>query len=649
MNRRTHLEDLSNEILFEIFDYLHMLHIFTGFALLNKRISNILKSIPLHIVISFGNSRQQIDFLLSHLTFHEDQVISIKVLDKIRDQSSIIHLLFNRHNFINLKSCKFLSIHSITKLNNIIKQIANLNKLVILEIFQPDRSDLNENNNDELTRILLTNKSSSLRSLKLQYPNHYLNISNYTLINSHLISLHLRISGSSSTVSVHTVLQIFRLCYGIRYLSIVLQHEKRFENNINGSNHLSPINENDLPILSQLTSFNLLIGASCDIWSISSILHCMPNLKHFYFHLIVQTSSWPFTNQYLDGYVWQQIFENNLSYLSKFEFHMTVTKRIPKLDLDFVINSFNYFVEKYSNWHMIIDRWIYGSRLQDELIILRTKNYIKGKFTAKINIPCIHCRTFETRTTETRIDDHYSFYSDITRLILYIQNKKSNVTWFFPLFQNVTNLLVEMPIIKSTWWNSLFNIVNVRQTTNDNNAQENLTYISKFVYLTNITTLEFSSAFPVNRWKDIEFILKSCPNVIYLIINTSLLLFSKIINNLSLIPIFKQIKMIKSITKDIYFPSNFILKFVERFPSLVHIELQVFSFDICSFIIEGFLAKLEQLSYVKINYHQDTLLDDYFTREYIITKRGQVFPINNMNQQMINVKNNGQIIEIWLS
>ncbi|CAF4252702.1 unnamed protein product, partial [Rotaria sordida] len=254
----------------------------------------------------------------------------------------------------------------------------------------------------------------------------------------------------------------------IRYLCIALQHEKRFENNINGSNHLSPINENDLPILSQLTNFNLLIGASCDIWSISSILH-------------LQTSSWPFTNQYLDGYVWQQILENNLSYLPKFEFHMTITKRIPKLDLDFVINS-----------------WIYGSRLQDELIILRTKNYIKGKFTAKINISCIHCRTFETRTTEKTIDDHYSFYSDITQLILYIQNKKSNVTWSFPLFQNVTNLLVEMPIIKSSWWKNLFNIVNFRQTTNDNNAQENLTYLSKFVYLTNITPLEFPSAFHVN-------------------------------------------------------------------------------------------------------------------------------------------------------
>ncbi|CAF0756472.1 unnamed protein product [Rotaria sordida] len=137
-----------------------------------------------------------------------------------------------------------------------------------------------------------------------------------------------------------------RLDMLIRYLCIALQHEKRFENNINGSNHLSPINENDLPILSQLTNFNLLIGASCDIWSISSILHCMPNIKHFYFYLLVQTSSWPFTNQYLDGYVWQQILENNLSYLPKFEFHMTITKRIPKLDLDFVINSFNYFVKK---------------------------------------------------------------------------------------------------------------------------------------------------------------------------------------------------------------------------------------------------------------------------------------------------------------
>ncbi|CAF1519359.1 unnamed protein product, partial [Adineta steineri] len=76
---------------------------------------------------------------------------------------------------------------------------------------------------------------------------------------------------------------------------------------------------------------------------------------------------------------------------------------------------------------------------------------------------------------------------------------------------------------------------------------------------------------------------------------------------------------------------------------------QVFSFDICSFIIEVFLTQLEQLSYMKINYHQDTLLDDYFTREYIINKRRKVFPLKIINPQMMNVKNNGETIEIWLS
>jgi len=100
----------------------------------------------------------------------------------------------------------------------------------------------------------------------------------------------------------------------------------------------------------------------CDIWSISFILRCMPNLKHFYFYLIVQTLLWPFTNQYLDGYIWQQMLELHLPCLSKFEFNMTIKKRLPKLDLDFVIDSFKYFVNKYSKWDMIIDRWRCGPR-----------------------------------------------------------------------------------------------------------------------------------------------------------------------------------------------------------------------------------------------------------------------------------------------
>jgi hypothetical protein len=58
------------------------------------------------------------------------------------------------------------------------------------------------------------------------------------------------------------------------------------------------------------------------------------------------------------------MLELYLPCLSQFEFHMTTTKSLPMLDLDFIVNSFNYFVNKYSNWDMIIDRWIFGSRHQ---------------------------------------------------------------------------------------------------------------------------------------------------------------------------------------------------------------------------------------------------------------------------------------------
>ncbi len=51
MDIQTHLEDLSNEIFFEIFDYLNALDIFTSFTSLNRRISSILQSISLRIVI----------------------------------------------------------------------------------------------------------------------------------------------------------------------------------------------------------------------------------------------------------------------------------------------------------------------------------------------------------------------------------------------------------------------------------------------------------------------------------------------------------------------------------------------------------------------------------------------------------------------
>jgi hypothetical protein len=84
MNTHTHFEDLSNEIFFEIFDYLNALDIFISFTSLDKRISSILQSISLRINITQENCLRQIK-ILSYLIYHDHQVISITIFDKIRD------------------------------------------------------------------------------------------------------------------------------------------------------------------------------------------------------------------------------------------------------------------------------------------------------------------------------------------------------------------------------------------------------------------------------------------------------------------------------------------------------------------------------------------------------------------------------------
>jgi len=124
------------------------------------------------------------------------------------------------------------------------------------------------------------------------------------------------------------------------------------------------LNDNDLPILPQLMSFDLTISAECDSRSIACILRCMPNLMHFYFLLTIRRMTWSFPGELLDGDVWKQMLEVHVPYLSKFEFHMSIEKGRPKLDLDIIVNSFEYFVTKYSNWHMIINRWKFDRNIR---------------------------------------------------------------------------------------------------------------------------------------------------------------------------------------------------------------------------------------------------------------------------------------------
>ncbi|CAF3687002.1 unnamed protein product [Rotaria sp. Silwood1] len=165
-----------------------------------------------------------------------------------------------------------MSINSSTLLDNVIKQVKSLNRLVTFVIAQPIYQNINEKYICDITRTILMHKSS-FRSVMLRYNYDYLDISTYTSIASNFISLDLLMSGSLNTVSVYSILPILRVCHRIRCLHVIIKQQIVSENNnLNVSIYDPFINKNDLPISPQVTTFGLSTFVICDIRSIAYIL-----------------------------------------------------------------------------------------------------------------------------------------------------------------------------------------------------------------------------------------------------------------------------------------------------------------------------------------------------------------------------------------
>jgi hypothetical protein len=147
-----------------------------------------------------------------------------------------------------------------------------------------------------------------------------------------------------------------------------------------------------------------------------------------------------------------------------------------------------------------------------------------------------------------------------------------------------------------------------------------------------------------------DFVLyfRACPNVNDLTINNPLLFYSKLIDNPSLISIFKQIEILQLQTRNLYFHPNFASKVSQRFPALKTIELEVFSFDDCLDIIDVFLTQMENLSHIKINYQQATPFDDPISLNYVLEKSRQKFPERVIDGKMANLKKTEKDVQIWL-
>ena len=146
--------------------------------------------------------------------------------------------------------------------------------------------------------------------------------------------------------------------------------------------------------------------------------------------------------------------------------------------------------------------------------------------------------------------------------------------------------------------------------------------------------------------------------MVQLRIGTQMFLSPVLFDNSSLTSIFSRLQGLQLwkenvdglalFEENIYFPLKYASKLIQRFPSLIDIELQVFSFDTCLHVVDILLDGLVNLLHLKIYFVTDTMLDNPYPRDYIIEKRRQAFPLNILNEDGVVVKMDEQSLEVYL-
>ena len=234
MENSTLLEDLSNEIFCEIFDYLNALDLFWAFASLNSRISSILKLIRLHVRIREVSFRRQIELLSQHLIFQSDQVISLDICDEICDQSNVIEYLFGRHGFPNLRSCILWAFDASCKMKNVLRQLKKQTQLTsfhILERYNTQCQNRIRSHAHLFSKEILLDAPSTLRQVTLRIHYHYPELMSGTVISTNLTYLELIFWGTHDTISIYALVPILRIHRSLRKLYVIIQYSTMSQDN----------------------------------------------------------------------------------------------------------------------------------------------------------------------------------------------------------------------------------------------------------------------------------------------------------------------------------------------------------------------------------------------------------------------------------
>jgi hypothetical protein len=162
----------------------------------------------------------------------------------------------------------------------------------------------------------------------------------------------------------------------------------------------------------------------------------------------------------------------------------------------------------------------------EEFVMLQTLNHSKYHSNIRVVNPHLNWESCETRSTKT-INDNHLFHLNIKDLSIYLTKTRPTITWSSPIYKNIDNLHIHIPIIYyPSLWNKLLNngkknlfkennsliyfffLVIFRQTTDDDEVQQYVTYLSYFVDLSHVILLDFAPTVSIYQWKTIQFIIQ---------------------------------------------------------------------------------------------------------------------------------------------
>ncbi|CAF4470688.1 unnamed protein product, partial [Rotaria sp. Silwood2] len=557
--------------------------------------------------------------------------------------------------------CTFYTNHSSLRLQNIIQQLKSYNKLRSFRLILTHYIAFYKTEKQYLSKTILTHQSSALRSLELEYYCNHSHLATVVTLNWTLTSLTLTFYDLPQKSSIYCVLHVLRIYRVLQRLCIRISIPTRPDIQYAYTPILPTAYYNNLPVLPCLEYFDLQTKTMCDIHSLSLILRCMPNLHQFIFTFMSSHEISLYIDDMLDGHQWQQMLTSYVPHLETFDFLIGLFYTRPILNMDYIVHSFQYFVAHYNGWHMAIEHSRLITDESEDYISLRTLTYSMNR---RENDPVesnILLGTFDVRSTLT-IDAQYHYFHNHNRKLEVIIPLNMSLTGNLPSsppFQNVQHLIVIFQMSISTLWKNIWEPVSIHNDVNDEfDTKECVNTLMRLVDLSTIKKLDFEPMNNLSQLHCIEQILLVCSNMIQLRIGTQLFLSPILFDNPSFTFILSRLQGLQLLTDDvdelellienIYFPLKHASKLIQSCPSLIDIELQVYSFDTCVHLVDILLDGFVNLLHLKIYFTNDTILDNPYSRNYVIEKRRQAFPRNIFNANRVVVKINRQSLEIYL-